>query len=119
MKKAFYILVSLLVLSLISLVIYWNLPFEITRKKDIELGNTLIENIQSYKSKHHKVPDENDSKTLRKLGFKIEVLGTKPSYETNQNGEYELVFIEGFDGPHLMWNSKEKKWKIDFPTIYH
>ncbi|MGV3611488.1 MAG: hypothetical protein ACO1N0_11090 [Fluviicola sp.] len=119
MKKALYSLGSLLILALISLVIYWNLPFEITRKKDLELGNTLIENIQSYKSKYHKIPDENDSKILRKLGFKIEPLGTKPSYETNQNGEYEVVFLEGFDGPYLMWNSKEEKWKMDFPTIYH
>jgi hypothetical protein len=117
-EKIFYILISVLILSIISFVIYWNLPFEVTRKADIDLGNTLIENINSYKSKYNEIPATDDWKTLEKLGFKIEMLGTKPNYENNQNNEYELVFLEGFDGPYLMWNSKEKKWKIGFPTIF-
>src|SRR5690606_28852889 len=117
LKKLFYILISIVILSIISLVIYWNLPIEITRKNDIKFGNKLIENISSYQSQFNELPKNDDWKTLENLGFEIEILGTKPSYEYNQNGEYELVFLEGFDGPYLMWNSKEKKWKIDFPTI--
>jgi len=46
------------------------------------------------------------------------MLGISPSYETDGNDEYEIIFLEGFDGPYLMWNSNENKWKIDFPTIY-
>lgn len=82
------------------------------------MGNKLIENIDSYQSKFNELPKNDDWETLESLGFNIEMLGTQPSYECNQNGEYELVFLEGFDGPYLMWNSNEKKWKIDFPTIY-
>lgn len=118
LKKGIYILISIILLSIVSLAIYWNLPFEITRKSDIKLGNTLIKNINSYKLENNKLPENTDWKTLEKLGFKIEMLGTKPNYETNQDSDYELVFLEGFDGPYLMWNSKEKKWKIDFPTIF-
>ena len=118
LKKTFFILISIICLAIVSLITYWNLPIEITRKSDIKLGNTIIENINSYKSENKKLPENQDWKTLEKIGFKIEMLGTTPSYETNQNGEYELVFLEGFDGPYLMWNSTEKKWKIDFPTIY-
>jgi hypothetical protein len=118
LRKIIYILLSILLLSILALLIYWNLPFKITRKSDITLGNTIIENINSYKLKHKKLPENNDWKTLEKLGFNVEILGTKPNYLKNQNGEYELVFMEGFDGPYLMWNSKENKWKIDFPKIY-
>lgn len=118
MKKIVFTFFSILIISIISLAIYWNLPFEITRKSDIKFGNELIKNIETYKIENNNLPKNGDWKTLEKLGFKIEILGTKPDYETNQNGEFEIVFLEGFDGPYLMWNSKEKKWKIDFPTIF-
>jgi hypothetical protein len=118
LRKIIYILISIFLLSIISIGIYWKLPFELTRKEDIKQGNTLIDNITDYQIKYNKLPDNNDLRTLEKLGFKIEMLGAKPSYETNQNGEFEIVFLEGFEGPYLMWNSKVKKWEIDFPTIF-
>lgn len=43
----------------------------------------LIENINKYKTQNNKLPENDDWKTLRKIGFKIEMLGTNPSYETN------------------------------------
>ena len=119
MKRGIFIFLTIILLGIFSIVIYWNLPFEITRKSDIKLGNELIKNINYYESENGKLPKNNDWKTLEKLGFKNEDLGTKPSYGNNKNGVYELVFLEGFDGPYLMWNSKEKKWKIDSPTIFN
>lgn len=118
MKKATLIFFSILAFTIISFVVYWNLPFEITHQSDIKLGNKLIEKIDSYKIRNNKLPDNYDMKTLEQLGFKIEMLGTNPSYASNQNGEYEIVFLKGFDGPYLMWNSKDKKWKFDSPTVF-
>lgn len=118
MKKLFYTIFSTLLLIVILFLIYRNIPFKFTRSNDIRLGNKLIENINSYQSKFKKIPKNDDWKTLQDLGFKIEMMGTTPSYESNQNDEYELIFFEGFDGPYLIWNSKEKRWKIDFPTIF-
>lgn len=117
MKKVIFTFIAILILLISSLVVYWNLPFEINRKSEIKFGNELIEKIELYKKTYKKLPKSDEWKTLEKLGFKIELLGTKPSYESN-NGEYELVFYEGFDGPYLMWNSKERKWKIDFQSIF-
>ena len=118
MKRAILFFLSISVIVIISVVVYWNLPFEITRKSDIKIGNKLIENINYHQNQNKTLPKNDDYKTLEKLGFTMEMLGTKPSYASNQNGEYELIFLEGFDGPYLMWNSKEKKWKIDYPTIF-
>lgn len=118
MKKATLIFFSILAFTIISFVIYWNLPLDITHESDIKLGNKLIENIDLYKIQNNKVPDYDDMKTLEQLGFKIEILGSNPSYVCNQKGEYEIVFVKDFDGPYLMWNSKEKKWKFDSPTIF-
>ena len=118
MKKTIYILISLFLFSVVSIFIYWNLPIEITRKSDIKYGNTLIENINSYRVENNKLPENDDWKTLEKIGFKTEMLGTSPSYETDGNDEYEIIFVEGFDGPYLMWNSNENKWKVSFPTTF-
>jgi hypothetical protein len=118
LRKVIFIILSVFLLTIIPIGIYWKLPFELTRKEDIKLGNLLIENITDYQIKYNKLPEDNDWETLEKLGFKLDMLGTNPSYETNPKGEFELVFLEGFDGPYLIWNSKVKKWKIDYPTIY-
>ena len=114
MKKSIGFLISIIIISIVTIIIYSNLPIEITRKSEIQIGNSIIENIENYKLKHKKLPENEDWKTLKQLGFKIEISGSKPYYQSNPNGIYELIFIEGFDGPYLKWNSKEKIWKIDF-----
>ena len=118
MKKIIIGFVIIITFLILSFLIYLNLPFEITRKSDIDYGNSLIENIEKYKKKNNRLPINNDWKTLEELGFKTETLGKKPSYETDNKGNYELIYLEGFDGPYLMWNSVEKNWKIDNPSIF-
>ncbi len=118
MKKVIITLASIIIFALIIFIIYWNLPIEITRSSDINFGNKLIVNIEKYKKENNKLPNNDDWKTLEKVGFKMEYLGTKPSYQTDNAGTYELIYLEGFDGPYLMWNSKQKKWKIDNPSTW-
>lgn len=117
MKKVTIAIASLLLLIIISFTIYWNLPIEITRRSDVQYGNSLVQNIDSYKKAHHHLPESNDGETLKKLGFKKEELGTQPDYRANSNGSYELVYLDDLGGPYLIWNSNEKKWSIDFPKI--
>lgn len=116
MKKTLIISISIIILIILSITIYWNLPIEVTRKSDIKLGNELIDKIDAYKKHYGKLPEVNDWQTLEKLGFKKDE-SANPIYTADTDGNYELVYIEGFDGPYLMWNSQEKKWTIDFPKI--
>jgi len=118
MKKALIISVSIIILLILSITVYWNLPIEVTRKSDIKLGNELIEKIEGYKKSNVKLPANNDWRTLEKLGFTMKDLGTTPSYVKDSSNNYELVYIDSFDGPYLLWNSQEKKWTIDFPKIF-
>ena len=118
MKKALIISVSIIILLILSITVYWNLPIEVTRKSDIKLGNELIEKIEGYKKSNGKLPANNDWRTLEKLGFTMKDLGTTPSYVKDSSNNYELVYIDSFDGPYLLWNSQEKKWTIDFPKIF-
>ncbi|EJL70064.1 hypothetical protein [Chryseobacterium populi] len=119
MKKIIIIIVSILLLIVIAFTVYWNLPIEMTRKSDIKFGNELIGNIENYEKTYKKLPENNDWKTLEKLGFKKEedMMMLKPEYKTDNNATYELIYTDGFDGPYLIWNSKEKKWTIDFSKI--
>ncbi|KIC63647.1 hypothetical protein [Chryseobacterium taiwanense] len=118
MKKILITLASLLLLVIISITIYWNLPIEITRKSDSETGNTIIKNIEAYQKANGKLPGNNDWKTLKKLGFNLESSVSYLSYTTDNHGNFELAYLEGFEGPYLLWNSKERKWTIDQPKIY-
>lgn len=117
MKKILIAIILMIVLIVISITIYWNLPIEITRNSDIEFGNKIIQNIENYQKTNHQLPSDNDWQTLEKLGLKKDE-SEKLSYTSDENGNYELVYLDSFDGPYLIWNSKERKWTIDFPTIF-
>lgn len=117
MKKTLIITISVVILIILSITVYWNLPIEITRKSDIKFGNKIIQNIENYQKTNHKLPSNNDWQTLEKLGLKKNE-SEKLFYTSDENGNYELVYLDGFDGPYLMWNSQEKKWTIDFAKIH-
>ncbi|GAA4162981.1 hypothetical protein GCM10022217_31330 [Chryseobacterium ginsenosidimutans] len=117
MKKTLIIITSILLLIVISFTIYWNLSIEITRKSDIEFGNKIIQNIEAYQKTNGKLPENNDPETLKKLGFKMEESTIHLDYATDNKDFFELTYLEGFDGPYLLWNSKDRKWTIDYPKI--
>ncbi len=115
--KLLNIIGSVVVALALGLIIISSLSFESTQKSDIDFGNQLISHIETYKLENGKLPETDDWKTLTALGFKIELTGTKPAYTKIDDENYELVYLEGFDGPYLLWNSKTKEWKVDFPAI--
>lgn len=110
------ILISIPVILIAIGLIYFNLPFEVTRKSDIDFGNELVSKIEQFKKENNRLPETDDWKVLDKLGFKTEMLGTDPTYQKITQKEFELIFLEGFDGPYLLYNSKSNKWSMDFPT---
>lgn len=116
MKKILIISLTIIVIIILSITIYWNLPIEITRRSDIELGNTIIHDIENYEKTNGKLPEKNDWQTLEKFGLQESNLD-KPLYNTDPKGNYELIYDDGLGGPYLIWNSNEKKWTIDFPKI--
>lgn len=100
---------------LIILYIIWLcLPFKINRYSDIKLGNKIISQIEDYR-KVNGLPESNDWEILKKFDFIDHSNFLEPEYEKLNDNEYQLVFVEGFDGPYLLWNSIEKEWKIAQP----
>ena len=116
MNKGFKIF-GLCVLAIIILFFIWlKLPFTIKRYSDIKLGEEIIDQIEAYR-KLNGLPESNDWETLKKLGFVDHLDFLEPVYQKLNDNEYQLVFVEGFDGPYLMWASTDRKWKIDQPLF--
>jgi hypothetical protein len=116
MKKFTVGILIIFVLTIGIYFIWWKLPLTINRGSDIKIGEQLIENIESYQ-KQYGLPNNNDWKTLRKFGFKDEIDFLQPEYRRVDKETFELIYIEGVDGPYLMWNSIERKWKEGYPTF--
>lgn len=90
-----------------------------TRRSDIKSGNELVQRLEKYMVQHDRLPDSGDWKALGELGFEITETGTRPAYEKLSNDEFQLIYLEGFDGPYLFYNSDSKKWAAGWPHIPH
>ena len=116
MKKIALTILTFFILIVSGYFIWWNLPLSINRSSDIKLGDHIIQNIESYQ-KQNGLPENNDWETLKKFGFRDRIDFLQPEYSKLKENEFELIFLEGFDGPYLMWNSTERKWKEGYPTF--
>ena len=63
------------------------------------------------------LPEDEDWTTLKKFEFRDKIDFLQPEYKKLDNKTFELIYLEGFDGPYLMWNSKERIWKKGYPTF--
>jgi hypothetical protein len=103
-------------LPILYIIWWWVLPVTINRHTDIKFAEQIIEKIESYK-RDSGLPESDSWDTLRQFGFHEEPLGLEPTYEKINDSTFEIVYYEGFDSPYLMWNSKERKWKMDVPSL--
>ena len=95
----------------------YTLPVSINRYVDIKLVDKIIDKIEDYRKINGRLPEPGDWQTLKTLGFKDKVDFLVPKCQKLNENNYELIYIEGFDGPYLLWNSKDKVWKVDMPTF--
>ena len=115
MKKGILIFI---VFFLVGFLVLYILPIEVTQSRELKRGNILIENIENYVNETGKIPESHNWETLRSLGFMEDEMETAyPEIRQINDSTYELIFTIGFDPPYLMWNSQERIWKDDFPTI--
>jgi hypothetical protein len=99
-------------------IFWWALPLSVTRYQDIARGNTLSQQLDSYYRQQQALPNTGNWPKLKQIGFSTEELKKAyPEYRKISNTTYELTFVKGFDGPYLMWNSQERKWKMGLPAF--
>ncbi len=118
-KGALLLGVALLLLVAGWYVWWFVLPVSINRRSDIKFGNTIIYKLEKYRERFKKLPETHDWQTLRKFGFKERGEILFPDYQKLNDTAFELTYVIGFDGPYLMWNSFNRKWRNDFPHFPH
>ncbi len=99
-------------------VAWWLLPISTTNYAEVSRGNVLRQRLGSYFSQHHALHDDDAWQQLIQVGFTSQELEKAyPEYHKLDDDAYELLFVEGVDGPYLTWNSWERKWKKGFATL--
>lgn len=110
MRKFIVILILFFFAILLIGVICYYVPFEIQYRKEIRLGNQLIEQIENFRLQNDSIPEENDYKSLKSLGFDLEY-GLAAMYTKLNKTDYIIAYYWGFDPPYLFYYSKTKKWE--------
>jgi hypothetical protein len=106
-------LLSLFACLVIVIFGVWNyLPLKLRKYSDVNFGNRIVDKIEKYKLTHSTLPNDGEWKTFEKLDFEMTELGTNPEYKKVNENNYELIFVKGFDGPYLTYNSLTKDWSI-------
>lgn len=49
-------------------------------------------NIENYKNQFGRIPNNNEIKILKNLGFETDEIGTGPSYTKDEKDHYEIIF---------------------------
>ena len=113
LKYMFIWIISLVIIVLVTRKIL------ITREynKQLSIGNEYAHNIITYLQKHKKMPDEWDRETLRQLnpnpeGEYLEARAAWPMYKQINSRHFTLTFLEGFDWPHLTYDSATETWEM-------
>jgi ABC-type transport system involved in cytochrome bd biosynthesis fused ATPase/permease subunit len=118
--NSFFKMGSLLGLSiaLAAGLVWWSLPLSAKRAAEVARGRALSQRIAQYQQQHAALPASDDWAALRQIGFTEEEMErANPQYTKLDEAAYELVFVAGFDGPYLMWNSRQGQWKEATPTF--
>lgn len=97
--------------------LWWHLPASVNRYGDIKKGNQLIERTESFAAENG-LPETNDWATLQQLGYQLKGETLVPDYQKIDDTSFELMYLEGFDGPYLMWHSEERRWKMGYSTHF-
>lgn len=97
-----------------AVILIWDyLPIEIRNHSEVNFGHQLVDKIEKYKSVNSSLPSNGEWKTLEKLDFEMTELGTNPEYKKINDSSYKLIFVKGFDGPYLTYNSLLGTWSVE------
>lgn len=96
---------------LISLIVTWKLlPFRVRYYKEISIGDDFANNIKKYYSKNNELPKKDSAELLMILNPKTGYDVLWPQYLPYDSANFYLIYMEGFDGPYLRYDSKEGTW---------
>jgi hypothetical protein len=101
-----------IVLSLpgITEVLPWRLRF--WNWMTLRDGAAIVANVERFRQEHGRLPDASNGGELSALGFELGAVAEYPLYSV-QGGGYEITYVEGFDGPYIVYSSSAKEWRCE------
>jgi hypothetical protein len=77
----------------VIVLLFFNLPFDITNNADIDFGNKLVKRIEQFAKENSELPKTDDWKVLEVLGFRLNEVGTGRTYQRINEKGYKLLFF--------------------------
>ncbi len=102
-------IISVLVLITISVGGMYGLSW-IERYRKKSRAEEIANRIELFKRQHQRLPNAENREEMHALGFELRI-GWNPDFIPLNQTDYELWLYSGFDGPHMVYNSKTKTWK--------
>ena len=75
-------------------------------------GSAIVANVERFRREHGRLPDESNDGELAPLGFEPGGVAAYPLYSVRRT-EYEIRYVEGFDGPYVVYSSRLKEWRCE------
>ena len=114
MKKNLLITIIIIFIGVFTWI---NAPMEFLKRNEIKRGNELVLAIENYLANENRLPNNGEWDKLKAIGLTEKEINTSyPEYQKIDSSTFELIYVEGFDPPYLIWNSNERKWKEGNPT---
>lgn len=107
----------ILIVFLILVLGYCNLPFSMRYYSEIKMGEEYIKNINHFKDSTGFLPETSDWEKLVPLmpqGMESE---WTPTYTKLDSLNFELIFVYGFDGPYPRYCSITNEWSYGFSCV--
>ena len=92
------------------------LPWRVRYWSDMRAGNAIIAKVEQFRGDHGRLPNRDNIDEVNALGFTFPV-DYSPDYRAFGD-EYEIEYMEGFDGPYIAYSSKLKEWQCR-PVGHH
>lgn len=73
----------------------------------------IADRIEEFQKRYGHLPNPDHVEEMQALGFELQV-GWHPDFVPLNETEYELWLYYGFDGPHMVYNSRTKTWREEY-----
>ncbi len=111
-RLAWTTLVLLLVLSVLQIsapFFPWNVRYWI----DMRTGDRIISSVEAFRQEHNRLPNPHNPDEMVQLGFEDVLVDYRPEYEPVGRNAYQITYIEGLDGPSIVYSSITRQWSCD------
>ncbi len=89
------------------------LPWNVRYWNDTWTGDRIISKIEAFRREHGRLPNSHNTEEMVPLGFEDALVDYRPEYEPVGRNAYQITYVEGLDGPNIVYSSITRQWSCD------